>query len=159
MRLNGRLLEWRLIPSERLLLKVNIPKSVMNFHGYKITDFVFRVGDTFTPGNERFSQTFNIQFGELNEPKDHFEEIIECILVTEDRDFEIRVTIKGLFSIDQPLEEGSELLKMCQTNAPAILFPILRAAIASFTSQAGIRSVLLPLVNFQEAIGKSRPVI
>jgi preprotein translocase subunit SecB len=37
---------------------------------------------------------------------------------------------------------------LCERNAPAVLYPFVRALIATFTAQAGVPTILLPTVNF-----------
>ena len=61
--------------------------------------------------------------------------------------------ISGLFqpvNLDPEQEEG-----MVQVNIPAILLPYLRAAITTILSQAGLGTIVFPLINIYEIASKN----
>lgn len=56
----------------------------------------------------------------------------------------IEVNIVGNFEIDKDTED---LQSFIEINAPAILFPYIRAHITTITSLSGIKPVILPTLN------------
>ncbi len=67
--------------------------------------------------------------------------------------FDLRVSLVGHFVITH--EEGiAEEVRAnaIQKNTLTILFPFLRAAVASLTSAANIPSLILPVMNFAEMV-------
>lgn len=58
--------------------------------------------------------------------------------------------ITGLFSTTDELEKGVEE-KLLKFQAPAILFPYIRAAISFTITSAGFSTIILPLVNVNAA--------
>lgn len=63
----------------------------------------------------------------------------------EAKNLKIHVKIKGYFE-SKEVEENSRK-RFTALNAPAILFPYVRAYISSLTGQSGIRPLILPTVN------------
>lgn len=63
--------------------------------------------------------------------------------------FSIETGICGLFKVDSEQEKDSnKITKIMTCQAPAILYPYLRASVASFLLGLGMQPLILPLVNF-----------
>lgn len=66
--------------------------------------------------------------------------------------FEMRVSIKGYFSIE--VEDSNIDVRMFEENAVAILFPYLRAIVSTYTANANVAPVLLPAMNINAYMRK-----
>lgn len=66
--------------------------------------------------------------------------------------FEMKVIIKGYFSIDA--EEPDVEIRMFEQNAIAILFPYLRAIVSTYTANANVAPVILPAMNINAYMRK-----
>ena len=77
--------------------------------------------------------------------------IIEGVLIEPSKDFgyKLEVVICGNFRISN-CEDDKEKYKFLLTNASAILFPYLRAAVSMVSSQIEFENVMLPVMNFYE---------
>lgn len=73
------------------------------------------------------------------------------VTVSDKEDLFFKVKIEGLFSIAKSANEQVRK-NISQKNAPAILYPFLRAYMASLTSLAGINPVVLPIINFSRKV-------
>ena len=62
------------------------------------------------------------------------------------RKFELNVTCHSIFEFDRELID-EELQKYTTVNAPAILFPYIRAYISTLTALSGIAPIILPTIN------------
>lgn len=60
--------------------------------------------------------------------------------------FELNVTCKGIFEFNRELT-ADEQNQYFSVNAPAILFPYVRAYITTLTALSGINPIILPTIN------------
>lgn len=67
--------------------------------------------------------------------------------------FSVFVSIIGTFEFDSDLVEEAKT-RFFKINAPAILFPYIRAYISTLTSLSGMVPVILPTINMAEAMKK-----
>lgn len=76
---------------------------------------------------------------------------LEIVVDMKDKDekFSLRLKIVGFFEADENVEQ-IQLNKFIALNAPAILFPYVRAFISSLTAQAGIQPIIIPTINLYE---------
>ena len=131
-------------------------KSMLQFNGYTVNEILFKA----TPQCENVKE-FSIQ-------TNFQQQVIECADETYDvtlsvdiastdehpMPFDLRVSITGHFSYQESAEDipvGSKET-ILSTNTAAILFPFLRAIVASVTTNANVPPLLLPIMNF--AAGK-----
>lgn len=123
--------------------------SEFTFLGYRVSHFDLDVKTSFTPGDSKFTQNINVQHGFSDDDNRFVEVLLDISIKTEDDSLSIRIVIRGGFKgcADMP----DDLFKTMYTvNAPAILYPFVRAYIATCTSQSGIPTVVLPLINLTE---------
>jgi len=66
-----------------------------------------------------------------------YESILDVYVFNETKSLEIKAKLKGVFEFDNDLEEKAKK-NFFNVNAPAILFPYLRAYITSLTALSGI---------------------
>ncbi len=79
---------------------------------------------------------------------------IDLRINEEKKDFvEINVISQGLFICDfDSGEEESKMKSYLITNAPAIVFPYIRAYISTLTTVSGISAIVLPTLNLSKGI-------
>lgn len=122
----------------------------LNFIGHRITDIMLHIADQFQQsGPENFDQTVDVK-NNIDTAQKRIEVTIACKVSARSGNFNVSVTIKGLFQGDLDIDEQL-LTKFANQNAPAILFPFARATVASLTAQANVPVIYLATVNFAEA--------
>ncbi len=122
-------------------------KSSFKFLGYRVSEFSMEIKDGYF-ANPNLKNDLSIDLrNNFFKDNNRFVEISLGIKVkNEDEGFKLNLIIKGGFEADK--EASEDLFKqLYNVNAPAILFPYARAIISSYTSQAGIPQVILPLIN------------
>ena len=116
-------------------------KSTFQFVGFLVTEshislrradeYDFRL--TITPS------------GTVNSTKGEFELQLQIEAIDENQQAEIRVTTLATFSYTNISDPQNS--KFLTENAPAIVFPYIRAYISTLTTQAGISGIILPTMN------------
>jgi preprotein translocase subunit SecB len=61
--------------------------------------------------------------------------------------FNLSTGYEGVFTYTEP-SDPQKIAGFAKTNAPAIIYPFLRAAVASMTLAAGVPPMTLPVINF-----------
>lgn len=120
--------------------------SEFTFLGYRVSHFTFDIQDSFVLGNSKFLQTINIKQNFSKDDKRFVEIIMEFTVKTEDNSLVMNIILRGGFRGCSEMSDES-FQSMYSVNAPAILYPFIRAYIATCTSQSGIPAVILPLIN------------
>lgn len=127
----------------------------LHFVGHRITELQLHIGDQFQQaGSEHFDQTVDVR-NNVDTANRRIEVIITCEVGARSGNFRVLIKIKGHFQGDADVEEPL-LTKFASQNAPAILFPFARAAVASITAQANVPVMYLATVNFAESPPPSR---
>lgn len=85
-----------------------------------------------------------------------YESVLDVYVFNETKSLEIKAKLKGVFEFDNDLEEKAKN-SFFNVNAPAILFPYLRAYITSLTALSGISPIILPTINLA-ARGKKQDI-
>ena len=120
------------------------------FLGYRVSHFDLDIKSSFIPGDNKFIQKVHVQHGFTDDDSRFVEVQLDISIKTEDDSLSIRVIIQGGFK--GPADMTDDLFKIMYTvNAPAILYPLVRAYVATCTSQSGIPAIILPLVNLTES--------
>ena len=121
-----------------------IKKSEFSFR-----DFLISKSDFYRKPVDKEQNTYDISIvpsGIIHEKDKVFQLNLE-VEVTEKNDrFKAIVIIIGFFEFTEVLDEN-QLTNYFYTNAPAILFPYVRAYIASLTALSGMETVNLPPIN------------
>lgn len=119
-------------------------KSRFKFLGYKILNSTFKVED-----KEVLDHQMQIEFevkSMLNSDSNLFRLELISKISNKDNTIHIEVDIVGIFKFEKDIpEEMKENFFKC--NAPALLFPYVRAYISSLTSLSGINPIILPTIN------------
>lgn len=89
-----------------------------------------------------------------NDNEYHFFINVRVIDKNGDNMFELNVNCSSVFEFDRELTE-EEVRRYTSINAPAILFPYVRAYISTLTSLSGISPVVLPTINLSASEQKT----
>ncbi|MBR0501933.1 MAG: protein-export chaperone SecB [Paludibacteraceae bacterium] len=117
------------------------------FKGYKIVE-----SHISTNPEEEASQNLNVEFEQtigVNEEGHNMRLEMIANINDENKMLVIKVKALGFFEFDSDLNpEEKEIF--FRTNAPAILFPYLRAYITTLSSLSGVKPVILPTLNMSQ---------
>lgn len=114
--------------------------------GFQFVEHIIRKS-IFLKNSGNSKTKFDIEIlpsGILNIPKNEFQLSLEIMLSNKKEESLINVDIVGLFRYTG---EFSEIKNFLYLNAPAILFPYLRAYISALTSLSGSETFTLPTMN------------
>lgn len=117
------------------------------FLGYKILKSIVQIEN-----KENLSLEMNIEFNGKNIVNNNdlkFNLQLDSKITNEDNSILIEVSMVGLFEFDRDINEIQKK-NFFETNAPAILFPYVRAYIGSLTALSGIRPIVLPTINLSK---------
>jgi preprotein translocase subunit secB len=90
--------------------------------------------------------------GKLNQKDKSFTLTLNVVVRDDKKNLNISLSIDGVFEYDT--DSMQELLPFICNNAPAILFPYIRAYISNITALGGISPIILPTLNL-ENVGKT----
>lgn len=127
----------------------NTPKSPFRFEGYKILKSTFELSDV------DGEVTFNIGFapsGTIYSEAKRFELVLNVMITDSNNNFKIELSTVGIFSFESEVTIDT-LNKLFYMNAPAILFPYIRAYITTLSSLSGITPIIIPTLNLSN-LGK-----
>lgn len=121
-------------------------KSRFDFLGFRIYYFNININDKYLLQEENYVIDVKKDIKRSEEDKKFAEISLGINIISESKNIELNLKIKGAFkSVDDMDEEL--FTKMCEINAPAILFPYIRAFISSCAVLAGIPPINIPLMN------------
>lgn len=83
---------------------------------------------------------------EVNDEANNFKLSFDINIKDKNKSFNIDISTEGFFEFDKDLNENDRDL-FFNVNAPAILFPYIRAYISTLTSLSGICPIILPTIN------------
>lgn len=131
------------------LMAENIIQSPsFRFNKYLVTDSTIRLT------GEPIGKNVQIKIspeGEVEEEGRTFTLILRISILDESKNLDLNMLIKGFFEYDEQDREG--LLPYLCENAPAILFPYVRAYVSNITALGGGSPIILPTLNLI-AVGK-----
>jgi preprotein translocase subunit SecB len=117
------------------------------FKGYKIVE-----SHISTNPEKEASQNLNVEFEQtigVNEEGHNMRLEMITNINDENKVLIIKVKAQGFFEFDSDLKlEEKEIF--FRTNAPAILFPYVRAYITTLSSLSGVNPVILPTLNMSQ---------
>ena len=121
--------------------------STFQFEGYRIQKSIIEVLEL---GDDDLSINFELN-GNINKAKGIYLLTLKTKINNKTNKILIDVTSVGKFSF--PKENSlDELSGFFYTNAPAILFPYVRAYIATLTNLSGIKPINLPTLNLTDLV-------
>ena len=78
-----------------------------------------------------------------------FEIELNTTVVNESKTMDIQVSMTGYFEVSPTLDEN-KIAALIKLNAPAIMFPYIRAYISSLTGLSGLAPVIIPAINMSK---------
>lgn len=81
-----------------------------------------------------------------NEEENRFKLLFDVNIKDKNESLNIDISAQGFFDFNKGLSEG-EMDTFFNVNAPAILFPYVRAYISTLTALSGINPIILPTIN------------
>lgn len=73
--------------------------------------------------------------------------VVLQVTAEKENEYEVQASISGYCEIDDDAPQKDIIL---QVNAPAILFPYVRAQLSLLTAQPETQPIVLPVINFQQ---------
>lgn len=74
---------------------------------------------------------------------------LDTTVVNDSKTMDIQVSMTGYFDVNPDLDEDKKEL-LIKMNAPAIMFPYIRAYISSLTGLSGLVPVIIPPINMSK---------
>lgn len=122
------------------------PKSKFSFIGYNIVESHLKMSPNQISGDDF---NFNINPSGIKRGN-KFYLTLDTTLSAKDNSFEAKVIIIGEFEFDITQDQ---ITPFFTCNAPAIMFPYIRAYISSLTALSGAKTIVIPTLNMQ-GLGK-----
>ena len=82
----------------------------------------------------------------VDEEENKYKVEINIKIEDKNKSLNIEITAVGFFEFDSGIEESKKSI-FFNVNAPAILFPYIRAYISALTSLSGIKTITIPTIN------------
>lgn len=117
------------------------------FKGYKILESSINISE----GND-ISKNFQVDFEQtsgVDLEQGKYKHTLITKIFNDNGTMDIKVKAIGMFEFEQEIPK-EHLQNFFKKNAPAILFPYVRAYISALTSLSGIPSVILPTLNLSQ---------
>lgn len=129
--------------------------SDFKFLGYIVPEVSLEIKDPFFVAPIQKNEiNVDIQHNFIKENNRFVEVVLRIKIRNTEESFRIALTMKGGFEASK--EMSDEMFKQLYSiNAPAVLFPYVRAYVSTLTAQAGVPPIILPLLNF--TIKKEEP--
>jgi preprotein translocase subunit SecB len=125
-----------------------LEESKFKFLGYRISRVDLNINDDYEP-KENKKIDINTKYLIDKNNSNMVVVIMEVLVETNKKDFKLYIQIKGFFQKDSNMDDNL-FTKLYTQNAPAILFPFVRAIVSTYTAQANIPPILLPSINFSK---------
>jgi len=126
-------------------------EAKFKFQNFKIIKSVIELSDN----DEKISDSFKLHFtpkGSIVKNNNIFQLHLETSVQDENDVLNIIVIAKADFMFSDSIEPNM-LNNMFYVNAPAILFPYIRAYISTLSTLSGIKAITLPTMNLK-SLGK-----
>ena len=124
-------------------------ESKFRFLGYRVTKIDCEIKDNYDFRNPKLSQSINVQQIYNENEKRFVEVVLDVQIESEDKTLAFFVRLKGGFRGDETISDEA-FEKLSRQNAPAILYPFVRAIVTTYTAQANIPPVIMTAVDFSQ---------
>jgi preprotein translocase subunit SecB len=118
------------------------PVAKFRFLGYKIIKSYLDFNDRDIQSD---SINLNIKPTIIEQTEKLFRLNLDVTLGNDTSDFNVNISIIGTFEYES--DDKERLSKFFSLNAPAIMFPYIRAYISTITTLSGIPTMLIPTLN------------
>lgn len=118
------------------------------FTGYKIVKSHFEINENETTSEKTEQVGVEVKRENfVDSDSNSFKLIMTVSVKDEKKIIDIGVTMEGYFVFDTELDEQHRGI-FFDSNAPAILYPYVRAYVNALTSLSGFNPLILPTINF-----------
>lgn len=131
-------------------------KGIISFRSYEVRKIYFETNDSYDDSEV----TMDVEMGaDVHVHKNCKEMIVDLELlifkeaVKNNYPFEMNIIIRGYFAMDC---ESQDSIDKYEANAVAILFPYVRALVSTYTANANVTPLILPTVNVNEFLKRSK---
>ena len=117
------------------------------FVNYRITESAIQIDPEREPNDElevNFEQTIGV-----HETENRMRLLLNTTITDKDSVLSMAVKAEGFFEFDSELDEEMKD-DFFNTNAPAILFPYIRAYISTLSTLSGLKPIILPTLNLSQ---------
>ena len=122
-------------------------EAQFRFVNYRITESVIKLDPEVEPSDElevNFEQTIGV-----HETENRMRLLLNTSITDKNNALSVAVKAEGYFEFDEGLDEDMKD-GFFNANAPAILFPYIRAYISTLSTLSGIKPIVLPTLNLSQ---------
>lgn len=122
-------------------------EAQFRFVNYRITESVIKLNPEVEPNDElevNFEQTIGV-----HDTENRMRLLLNTSIKDKNNALSIIVKAEGFFEFDEGLNKDMKE-GFFNTNAPAILFPYIRAYISTLSTLSGIKPIVLPTLNLSQ---------
>ena len=122
-------------------------EAQFRFVNYRITESVIKLDPEVEPSDElevNFEQTIGV-----HETETRMRLLLNTSITDKNNALSVAVKAEGYFEFDEGLDEDMKD-GFFNANAPAILFPYIRAYISTLSTLSGIKPIVLPTLNLSQ---------
>lgn len=125
-------------------------QTKFKFKSYRVIKSEFTINPNF-----KSDSILNVTFSNCRclENDSEYTLCIQTSITNNERSLSVNLEIEGYFEFNKTLQ-GVDKENFFKYNAPAILFPYIRAHISSLTALCGIEPIVLPTLNFANLLNK-----
>lgn len=129
-------------------------QTKFKFKGYRIIKSDLRIASS---GD--INQKLNVTFSGIKDNVCNALYMLDLgvAIKNEEKSIEIEIEMRGFFEFSNELTDHEKGV-FFTGNAPAIMFPYLRAYISTITSLSGIEPIILPTINFVEGLRNAKEI-
>ncbi|BES66067.1 protein-export chaperone SecB [Gottschalkiaceae bacterium SANA] len=131
----------------------------LKFQHYRVENIDFRINEHFTHSEDEsipLNMKLHREIGMAD--NNHSFTVALSISIFDDAEtknypFSLNSTVRGFFELDGAIDEnGKQRDAFIERNSVAILFPYLRALVATITANSGVNQLDIPPINVVEMI-------
>ena len=122
-------------------------EAQFRFVNYRITESVIKLNPEVEPNDElevNFEQTIGV-----HDTENRMRLLLNTSIKDKNNALSIAVKAEGFFEFDEGLDEDMKD-GFFNANAPAILFPYIRAYISTLSTLSGTKPIVLPTLNLSQ---------
>ena len=122
-------------------------EAQFRFVNYRINESAIKLDPEVEPSDElevNFEQTIGV-----HETENRMRLLLNTSISDKNNALSIAVKAEGYFEFDEGLSEDMKE-SFFNVNAPAILFPYIRAYISTLSTLSGIKPIVLPTLNLSQ---------
>ncbi|KAA0259378.1 hypothetical protein FHQ18_00435 [Deferribacter autotrophicus] len=123
--------------------------KIIKLKDFKITELNYNYNINSKLKELTIGLKYKVEFNESSNKR--YSVIFHLLIENIEQEFVLECKAVALFETSKPIDKDFKISNFVQTNSPAIAFPFLRSFINTFTTNAGIKPIILPAFNFAAA--------